>query len=47
VRVPDDGHSSNAYRRYEGSPLREVTSTGGQTEARVAALLSLRAAVMP
>jgi hypothetical protein len=47
VRVPEDGHFSNAYRRYEGSPLREVASTERQTEARVASLLSLRAAVMP
>jgi hypothetical protein len=47
VSVPGGGHSSNAYRRYEGSPLREVASTESQNEARVATLLSLRAAVMP
>ena len=47
VSVRQDGHRSSAYRRYEGSPLREVASTESQTEARVASLLSLRAAVMP
>jgi len=43
-----NGELSNAYAKYEGTPLKKVrTAEGGATTERTAYLLSLRAAVLP
>jgi len=43
----EEGHSTVRYRLYSGYPLKDVASLEGPTDARVAHLVSLRAAVMP
>jgi len=47
VRSALDSQPSHLYRAYEGSPLKEITTSKSQSDQRAAYLLSLRAAVMP
>jgi hypothetical protein len=48
VAAAADGHASYSYQKFEGTPLKKVSSQDGATPNEPAlALLSQRAAVMP
>ena len=47
VSASGNGGTSYGYKRYEGSPLKEVTSSESQADERTAYIRSQRAAVMP
>jgi Haem-binding domain/Cytochrome P460 len=47
VSASGNGGTSYRYKRYEGSPLKEVTSSESQADERTAYIRSRRAAVMP
>jgi hypothetical protein len=47
VGLSEGGRASYSYQEYEGSPLLKTTLGENRANARVAYLLSQRAAVMP
>jgi hypothetical protein len=45
--APEGGQPSYAYDRYEGAPLAKVSSDSAGVQARIEAIVSQRASVMP